>query len=192
MARPDGNKIALHALRAILDAAVPGDLTIAGVKVVLEARRDESANYPREVPGLDPTIDGPWPPPLHVAATWETGKATVDVRVRVVDQGSGHRRGMVGVEAAVSGQQLVWLTFPNLLADVADGQRVGVVGHATVFRRAGEDGSIVDQLKADQRRHLREHGLEFRSKSVRLFELIPPDPTPLPSPQDALRSIRPR
>ncbi len=187
MARTDGNKIALHALRVILDAPVPDKLTIAGKKVLLEARRDERSDYPREAHGLEPEVDGPWPPPLHVTASWDSGKAAIDVRV--VAPGSGDTRGMVGVEAVISRQQLVGITLPNLLAHVADGQRYGVPGHATVFRRAGEDGRMIDQLKADQRRQLWEHGLEFKGKSVRLFDLVPPDPAPLPSPEIALRNI---
>ena len=73
------NRTALAVVRAILDAAHPLELTIQGTRVRCEVGRLPPEPWPGPMRGLSEDLDGPWPDPVAVTCTDDTGCNTNQV-----------------------------------------------------------------------------------------------------------------
>lgn len=125
-ARRDATRIALHAVRSILEAASPLTLDLDGatVQVSVEAlRRSKRRRRPAE--DLDETEEAPWPTSLRVTSAWERGRATLIVSAAL---GRSPRGMSVGLRAASAStrQRFLWLNVSQAIQEEPDGSRVWV------------------------------------------------------------------
>jgi hypothetical protein len=72
--RHDANSKALLAIRSILDAAEPFDVTIEEAVIRVQPQRLSAEPWPSGTWGLDEMKDGPWPQPLLLDCSWPNGR----------------------------------------------------------------------------------------------------------------------
>jgi MoxR-like ATPase len=115
--RPDANRIALQAVRAILQAAEPFEIDVEGTLVRVQLERRPPPPWPSGTWGLDERLDGPWPQAVLLECAWEGGRTTLVAEGQRA--GSGYQ-GLVAIlfSALLVPQQLVWI---NIAAAVQNG-----------------------------------------------------------------------
>ncbi|MBV9946853.1 MAG: hypothetical protein JOZ69_08405, partial [Myxococcales bacterium] len=130
--RADANRIALTAIRAILEAAGPLELLVEGKRVDVAVERLPPEPWPKGgLTALDRTRDGPLPGAVRVACRWAGGEA--NVVVSVAWPGSGTYRHLLAVEARAFGKQVVWTNVAAGVKDAADGETVPLSGWCALF-----------------------------------------------------------
>ncbi|MCK6503539.1 AAA family ATPase [Myxococcota bacterium] len=125
MIRPDANRIALRATRAILDAAHDFRFDLAGRAISVRCTRQAAPAWPRVLSGLDQATDSPWPTPVTVEASWEGGASRLVVLCdywRRTDDWE-HAIGL-RVSIAETRREILWITLMFSLAAAADGAAV--------------------------------------------------------------------
>lgn len=191
--RADANRIALHAVRSILDAARPMNLTVEGAAVEVQVERLPSAPWPPyRLEGLDEATDGPLPRAVRATCSWEGGRTELLVSADWW-RTKGRYRHLVGLRAAVvsTSQEIVWSTVALPLREQADGQTVPIPTSFSPFKRKDEDAERV----------LREHtyplkaavdrsGLPLLSPyRLEAFSIRLPDGAVIPSPEEAFARV---
>lgn len=191
--RADANRIALRAVRSILDAARPTRLTVEGTAVNVEVERLPAAPWPPyRLEGLDEAADGPLPRAVRAACSWEGGSTTLLLSASWW-RTKGRYRHLMGLRAGVvsTGQEIVWTTVALPLRDQEDGHTVPVPTSFSPFKRKDEDPERV----------LREHtyplkaavdrsGLPLLSPyRLEAFAIRLPDGAVLPSPEEAFARV---
>lgn len=177
MARPDANKIALQAVRQLLDAEVPQSLTVAGHEVAITAHRGGAARFIDGIEGLDPERDGPWPEPLFIDCDWGKGRVRLQLSAdRFQWSGGPERRRSVALAVHVnkSWQELIWITVGFTVWDKADGDAGRLLGSVSLSTRRGEDYGHVAALSAQLQRLAATDGLTFVGKQVSLGSIRVP------------------
>ncbi len=188
--RPDANRIALAAVRAVLGAAAPFDLTVEGrhVKVTV-ARLPAERWFQGGISGLDPVSDGPLPGAVRATCRWEGGE--VDVVVSAARSNTTRHRNLLSIQTRAFGRQIVWTTVAAAVRDAVDGALVPVSGSCALFTIKDE---VVPEEKGGLSRALKKavarSGLPPLSESrVRLFDVNVPSGDVLPSPSEAFQRI---
>jgi hypothetical protein len=121
--RADANRIALRAVRAILDAATDLDLSLDGTPVHVTVERLPPEPWPANgLEGLDPTIDGPLPGAVRLDCRWQGGSTKLVLSASWW-QTFGRYRHLIGIRAriAVTKRELMWITVGRPIQLVADG-----------------------------------------------------------------------
>ncbi|MDC0680281.1 DEAD/DEAH box helicase family protein [Sorangium atrum] len=190
---PDANRIALRAVRAILDAAEPFEVPVEDSVITVVPQRLPADPWPTGTWGLDEGKDGPWPSPVLYNCSWPGGKTQI---VAAAMRGSGRYRDLVAIALSTrrGPQQLVWINIAACLrAD--EGREVTLEASFALAKR------IPDKLKEKQRRTQRSiavKNLVGRSSlplvhtseaSMDAFRLTLPEGAVEPSPGEALRKL---
>ena len=164
--RADANKIALHVVRSILDAAKPGSLKVNGTNVTWSVSRGPEETWPsQELPGLAQS-DGPWPRSVEVACLWEGGRCVIKVVCRAAPMAK--YKGQVSITARLGdfGRHLMWLTVPPAIGDNEDGSPVRLrVAISTFQRKADAVADLGDRLNQALGEALQASGLPMMSSS---------------------------
>jgi hypothetical protein len=183
--REDANRIALVASKAILAAARPLELDIAGARLSCGVRQLEVPDWPgSEVTGLDETRDGPWPTPIELDCQWDGGQAKLELSVEPWDLSSGYS-GQFGLRVRLrpGNRSLVWSTVPTVIGDAEDGTSVPVPGWYALVKRRDASG---EPLRQALRGLVAVAGMPLLSTSrVQLFRVELPEGTVTPSPEVA-------
>lgn len=190
--RPDANRLALKAVRSILDAAEPIELSIEGTRVRVEISRLPSKPWPANgILGLEEAEDGPWPQPVVLHCSWEGG--STELIASAERAGSPHRDLVCLLIATRSiPQQLVWINVAAWLRD-EEGPDIEFVGWFSLAKRKSEDAHQTRRQK-ERAEALKQivgrSGLSIhRTSSIHAFTIRLPDGAVLPSPRDALRRV---
>ncbi len=140
MIRPDANRIALRASRAILAAAHDFSFELAGTPITVKCAPQPSPKWPRPLQGLDEAADAPWPTPVSIEASWSGGSSRLVALCdywRRTDEW-GHAVGL-RVSIAESRRELLWVTLMFYLAAAADGASVPMRGNVALARPFDEE-----------------------------------------------------
>src|SRR5690242_9492820 len=121
--RADANKIALIAVRAILDGARPVTIEVAGTKVACGVTRAEQPAWPEyELRDLDPTAaSAGWPRPVRVACKWDGGQCELEVACEFWRKTRYDGLIGLGVRTGRPSRHIVWMTVPTCIGDADDG-----------------------------------------------------------------------
>jgi hypothetical protein len=187
--REDANRIALAASKAILAAARPLELEIAGARVSCGVRPLGAPDWPgSEVTGLDEARDGPWPTPVELDCQWDGGKVTMELSVEPWDPSSAYG-GQFGLRVRLrpGSRSLVWSTVSAVIGDAEDGTSVPVPGWYALVKRRDSSG---EPLRQALRSLVAAAGIPLLSTSrVQLFKMELPEGTVVPSPEVAFRHL---
>ncbi len=192
--RSDANKIALRALRSMLDAAKPFEVEVAGKKVNCAVARRAPESWPdRELAGLDRAVDGPtWPGAVDVECNWPAGRTTLRVLVSHW-RSTGRYRHQVGVRVRFADRRrtLLWITVPVAVGDAADGTSAKVRASVSTFQRKADSLSDAGERLNDALQDaLAESGLPLASARIpEVGEIEVPSGAVLPSPEIAFRRL---
>lgn len=143
--RPDANRIALRAIRTVLDAAAPTTITVEGVPVEVQVERLPSARWPaRGLEGLDESADGPLPGAVRARCTWPGGSTELLLSVAWWPRGSSYRD-LTGIRTTVAatGQEIGWITVALRIRGHADGETAQITAAFAPFKRGGENADEV-------------------------------------------------
>jgi MoxR-like ATPase len=143
--RPDANRVALRAIRTILDAAAPLNITVEGVPVEVKVERLPSARWPpRGLEGLDEVTDGPLPRAVRAQCTWLGGSTELLFSVGWWQTKSNYRH-LTGIRTTVdaTGQEIGWITVALRIRGHQDGEIVPIPAAFAPFKREGEDADEV-------------------------------------------------
>lgn len=111
--RADANRIALRAVRTILDSATTVTLKVHGKDVECSLQPRAKLDWPKAVADLDPTTDGPWPSAAEFSCKWDGGQCVVRLSAEL---GSGGRyANNIFLRARVPHQSLIWINVRQLL-----------------------------------------------------------------------------
>ncbi len=161
--RPDVNKIALRAIRNIMDGAKPFEVEVAGTKVTCGVSRAAAAPaWPeRGVRGLEPEADGPWPTPTDVECKWDGGHCWLQVQADYTrKQGRSHNFAGFRVRLRDRRQTLVWITVASLIGDADDGTTRKLQASVSTYKRKKDlDPELGAELNVAMRKLLAESGL---------------------------------
>ena len=187
--RPDANRIALRAIRAILEAANDFDVSLAGTDIQVHVTKQDVPEWPRAMAGLDELEDGPWPAPVRIHCRWSDGStellAKANTWVRHASYGD-----CCGISIREGNQELLWITVALAIKQHPNGSRVSVPASVTLFRKREPLGTDSDAGSRAMTRVLRDAGLEFPTpRQVRAFEIDVPAGSVAPSADEAFRRL---
>jgi 5-methylcytosine-specific restriction protein B len=190
--RADANRIALGAIRSILEAASPLTLTVEGTEIEVLISPLPAAPWPAGgVPGLVPSADGPWPAPLRLDCRWEGGRAGLVVSA-ALGRGNGPARHLVGIRIATleGDRPLVWVTLPLSVREGRDGERVWVGASFSPLKQRTEEALAARARAAALKGAVGRSGLPLASPwYVEAFAVRLPEGEVLPLPNDAFRRL---
>jgi MoxR-like ATPase len=208
--RADANRIALGAIRSILEAAAPLTLTVEGARVTVDVTKLPPRSWPAEAElGLDEAADGPWPSPVELGCRWEGGRARLILSAAV---GRGQARAPGGppiglrIATAEGDRSVVWVSVPLARREGRDGERVWVGASFSLLRHKGSEGpsakaaaegagaGLADQAARARGAALKgavgRSGLPLASPwYVEAFAVRLPEGEVLPLPNDAFRRL---
>jgi MoxR-like ATPase len=191
-ARPDANRVALRALRAILDAAAPAQIAVEGATVDVQIERLPAAPWPAQgLLGLDAAADGPLPRAVRLHCTWLGGSAELLLSVGWWKTSTAYRH-LIGVRTSVAAtnQEIGWITVALALREGRDGELVKVGASFSPFKRKDQDAEIATGNKAQLQAVVHRSGLPLVSPWwVEAFSVELPGGAVLPSPEEAFRRL---
>ena len=189
--RPDANRIALRALRRLLDGAAPLKLTVEGTSIDVQVERLPSPPWPaRALEGLDENTDGPLPRAVRARCTWSGGSTEILLRVSWWQTRTAYRH-LVGLRCSVasSDQEIGWTSVGLFLKRAADGSAVPMPMSFSAIKRRDEDAEdVLERQSYPLKAAVDRSGLPLVSPwraevcSIRL-----PSGDVLPSPEEAFR-----
>ncbi|WP_437854487.1 AAA family ATPase [Sorangium sp. So ce363] len=191
--RPDANRIALRALRSLLDAAAPMDLTVEARPVQVAVERLPAAPWPaRGLEGLDQAVDGPLPRAVRLRCTWPGGSTELLFSVAWW-QTMGAYRHLVGIKVNVvsTNREILWTTVALRLRDRLDGEVVPVPAAFSTSRRRDEDSEeAFRQRSLPLKGAVERAGLPLVSPwNMEAFAVRLPDGEVVPSPEEGFRRL---
>jgi hypothetical protein len=134
--RADANRIALRAVRTILDGATAVSLKVHGKDVECTLQRKAPQAWPSEAADLNPSSDGPWPSPVEFACKWDGGQCTVTLSAEL---GSGKYNNEISIRAGIPYQHLIWINVSRAIADARDGTTVRPQAWIMLTKRGDAD-----------------------------------------------------
>lgn len=152
------NKIAFLAAQAVLDAAQPCELTIAGTAVQVAPSPQPHGAWPklsgdRILQGLDSTSDGPWPAAVALQCTWRDGSVNLELRLNVWRQ-RGLYEGHLALQAvtSLSNREIVWINLTKRIEDALEAKEriCSIPANFALWTRPGEQNArpLTDALVA--------------------------------------------
>jgi hypothetical protein len=186
--REDANRIAFVAAKAILAAAQPLTLQVAGKQVTCSVAKLPAPEWPDiELPGLASGQDGPWPSPANIDCSWQGGSAML--RLSADHWTRTTYRGLIGLRLMVrpGNRSLVWSTVATVVGNAKDGELVTVPGWCNMFKPKKHAGAALQRALKEV---AAKEKLPLLSASrVQLFQLEMPSGAVLPSPEVAYRHL---
>jgi hypothetical protein len=187
--RTDANRIAIRAIRAILDAAHPLELAVAGTTVQCVASHRSADRWPEKaLPGIDEGTDGPWPRTAAVACTWEGGRCSLEVICR-----PNSRDGQLALSVYLGprGSQLVWVNIPRRIHDAVDATLVHADAQAFLKKRkSGGTSDLQPRLSQILSSLTSASSIPMASQwNARLFDVEVPSGSVQPSPAVAFQHL---
>lgn len=185
----EANRISLVALRAVLGAAHPFDLSIGGKAIHVSPRAPQAGRWPKGPEGLDEQKDGPWPSSVLLDCEWTGGRVTLEMRASVW-RGSNRYNGMLALQVVTSplNREILWTTLAQRILTTEQSPVCTVPVTLTLFAREGEQdtrhvlASLIEQTRAI--------GLEQLSQAMfRLFDIALADTSVRPAPPDAFERV---
>lgn len=185
----EANRIALVALRTVLGAAHPFELTIGGKKIRVVPREPRAARWPRGPEALEEQKDGPWPPFILLECTWSGGRVMLEMRASVW-RGSKRYNGQLALQVVTSplNREVLWSTVASRVLGAEPGSRCAVPVSLGLFTREGERdtkhllSSLIAQTDA--------LGLDPLAPTIfRLFDIALTNASVKPSPQEAFERV---
>jgi hypothetical protein len=186
--RPDANRIALGAVRAILDAAHAFRLEVEGTTVEVVPSRLPSEPWPAQgILGLDESVDGPLPAAVVLDCTWADGRTRLTVSCARWRNEEYRDRIAIQIRVTETRRDLVWVAPSLNVLQTRDGETATVWAACSTFSRKSEETAGASALRAARLRSaLARSGLPKPSPArATIFELVPPDASVLPSPDEA-------
>ncbi len=187
MPRSDANRLALKALQSILEAAHDFSFEVEGTKVDVKIQPLPQPAWPRPLAGLDPEIDGPWPRPVEVKASWASGGVPMRLGVWQWPADDARYPDFLGLSLTFTstGREVLWITVTAAIDRADDGATCTLDGFAGLVARKGE-GETTRVMSARIRQLVEDLKLPRKTASnVHVFELKLPDTQVLPSPEEA-------
>lgn len=187
----DANRIALRAVRSILQAAEPFEVDVEGTPVKVGVERRAPPPWPAGAWGLDERLDGPWPQPVLLQCTWEGGETSLTAEAL---RAAGAYKGLVAIlfRSLLVPQQLVWINVAASLQDDDDEEKA-LWGSFALSTRIPDDPAQQrrrDAYIASARRLIGRSGLKVVPPSwTHAFTVSIPDGVVLPSPALAWRRL---
>jgi hypothetical protein len=183
------NRIALHAIRGLLEGARPMTLEVAGRPVEVRPSEPRPTPWPAAtLAGLSEAEDGPWPPTIRVSCAWEGGQTTLEVSARLWSRGDANVAFAVqevGAQAA-----LTFVNLARLIGTHPDAGAVSVSGYFAVRTRKGDDVRGRAKQAAALKRLVQESKLPLLSTtSVDLGQVRYVPGVFEPSPTEAFRRL---
>src|SRR5205085_947361 len=121
--RDDSNKIALRAIRSILDSARHFDLEIGETRVACRVSFGDAPPWPTDVVLIAEADDGPWPRRVLVECTWPGGKCRFEVDIYIWP--SGKYLGDLCLSLYTDqGREVVFVNVANPIESARDGSTV--------------------------------------------------------------------
>lgn len=185
MPTEDAHRIALAAVRSVLTAAHPFELTIGETPVEVHVASQTSREWPSYLSGVDESTDGPWPANVHLDCRWDGGSVALTLRAHPGRPG----KPLVSLAARLSHGQP--LSFSNVSKPVSDTEDPEVPVAAWYFLKKRAAARAV---QSNRNRRLRtivaNSGLPMLSEwSVELFQVRIDDATVRPSPEIAFERL---
>jgi hypothetical protein len=179
MPRADGNKLALRIIRAVLDAAHPFQVDVAGVKVDVNVERRHRAAWPgRPIPGLDETVDGPWPQSVELSCSWDGG--SVKLRLGANDSGKLDKTPICAIEIHAGQRQLVGMRLPHQIEKLTDGDVASFFAEVVLHKRT-QTSKRMPGWSAALKRLVAASALPMSASHVEVFQARIPTCEILPS-----------
>lgn len=185
LGRPDANRIALRAVRSVLDAAQDFQIEVEGTPVTVVIQRLPHEPWPREgILGLDEQIDGPLPRTVVAECRWPQGSIRLAVSCSRW-QTNDRYRDRVAIRTRVDGtrRELVWVAPSLSLLHARDGEVTTIWASCSLFARKTEE--TVEQTStrsAALRAAVARSGLPQPTPArATIFEIMPPDGEVRPS-----------
>ncbi len=188
---PDANKVALRAVRAILQPVESFDLIVVDKIVRVELQRQPIEPWPGETWGLREELDGPWPQPLLINCSWQGGKTQI---IASAERAGAQYRDLVAImfSTRLTSEQLVWIGIAALLKEGRE-RNIPFTASFSLLKR-------IPTSQEDQKR--REHRILAVKNVVRrsslplladkrmdAFTMTLPEGSIMPSPEVALRRL---
>lgn len=191
--RPDANRLALRAVRAILDAAHTGmGFPIEGKWIDIAVERLPAAPWPAGgLLGLDEATDGPLPRAVRLTCHWLEGHTELLLGVKWWQTNTAYRH-MIGIRTSIAstGQEIGWITVALALGKGHDGERIQVGASFSPFKRKEQDAEESSSQKAQLKAVVYRSELPLASPWwIEAFQVKLPEGEVLPSPEEALRRL---
>ncbi|MBM7112458.1 AAA family ATPase [Archangium primigenium] len=191
--RRDANRIALRAVRSILDAATDLRLEVDGHAVDVRIERLPIRPWPllrrEDQDALDEAVDGPWPAAVQAVCTWKGGSQTLRLEATFwsAKGDAYHHFIALRVNMADTARQLIWISLALLLSGEADGAECEVPTLISVVKRK-EEGADYGLVALKQL--VARSGLPLYSSSrADTFRVRLPEGEVLPSSAEAFRRL---
>lgn len=200
------NRIALQALRSVLGAAHPLDVSIGGTRIrvtptapptqvdllqtlAAASGAAQPVSWPHGAEGLDAQKDGPWPPPVLLDCTWKGGRVMLEVRASVW-RGSKRYNGQLALQVVTLplNRELIWSTMASRVLAAEAASTCAIPVSLALFAREGEQNTrrLLSAL-VEQTRSL---GLDALSPATfRLFDIALANASVRPTPHDAFERV---
>jgi hypothetical protein len=180
----EANRIALAALRAVLGAAHPFELSIGGKVIRVSLRPPQAVGWPKGPEGLDEQKDGPWPPSILLDCAWSGGRVTLEMRASI-SRGNNRYRGQLALQVVTSplNREIVWSSIAARIITNEIGY-CAVPASMTLYAREGERDTR--RLFASLTEQARDIGLYAITPAMfRMFEVVGADGSLDPPPHAA-------
>jgi energy-coupling factor transporter ATP-binding protein EcfA2 len=182
------NRIALKALRSVLEAAHPFEASVAGAAIRVTARMQDVA-WPHGPHELDETTDGPWPKTALLDCAWQTGRVALEARA-MFWRGSGRYKGHLGLQVVTTplNREVMWTSVTQRILSSDPAHAVTIPVSLTLFAREGEKDT--ERLMHTLIQQTRELGLEPQARTrFRLFDIWPAKALLEPPPPEAFERV---
>lgn len=189
--RQDANRIALSAIRSILNAAKPTRVDIEGTIIEIRTSRLRQEAWSHNAWGLDETQDGPWPRSVQFDCSWPGGKTQLVASAMLAGKPYDH---FVALEISSprADQQLVWINVAALLREDVEWE-APITASASLNTRKPQDD---EGKKRRKRRREKIITLLGRSKlplasraGMDAFRISLNDGRVFPSPDEAIHNL---
>ncbi len=175
--RAVANRIALAAIRAILDGATPFALTAEGRHVRVEVDRVAPPQAPSQpLIGLNLSENNALPSGVRLRCSWEGGQVVLVARLGWWPP-KGTNSDLVGLRVAIesTNQEIVWTTVAIPATDRRDGDVVDVLVSFSLFTRKGEEADETARLGPALKAAITRSGLPLASEwRVKAFSMTIP------------------
>lgn len=188
--RTDSNKIALRAIRTLLDSARPFEIDVNATKVACGVTLGHIAPWPARGGGLVESEDGPWPRSVTVDCRWSQGHC--ELVVDIFRWASGVYLHDLCVNVVTDqGREVIFVNVSNELEDAEDGKPVKLgVRFFVTKRKSHVSSEIAAAINDGMRAVLADSQMPFIGKNTaELCELEVPSGAVLPAPEVVFRRL---
>lgn len=190
--RADANRIALRAIRLILDSSPPARLMVAGTPIDIAAERLAPPGWPLTgIKGLDPAVDGKLPGRLRLVCRWEGGSTQLEIRLAwwPANHANSNLLG-IGIATERPRRDALWMTIALPIQHTGKGVASMAAWFSLIRRRGEPDRDATDRWRKSLRDLVQRSGLEMTSPSqICAFSVRIPSGEVLPGPEKALENL---